>query len=154
MNEQYMALMKDLAAHLGAADDFFLDSPCTIGNDRLKITLEYDASSTHDDLCLHSSIGSMSGTHELALCRLLLDANYLWDATEGGTIGVDSHTGDIILAYKLPLDLLDGGTLAELLEAFEETALVWSALIAAIQETPEDEQFDPTVAGIPGNIRV
>ena len=139
MNEQYIALMKDLAAHLGVAGDFFLDSPCTIVGERLKITMEYDTSSTHDDLRLYSSLGTLDERRELALCRLLLDANYLWDATEGGTIGVDSLTGDIILAYRLPLDMLDGATLAELLESFEDTALTWSALIATIQEQQEEE---------------
>ena len=153
MNEQYTTLMKDLAAVFNVPSDFFLDSPCVIGNERLNIVMDYNTASTHDDLCLYSTLGTMTDAHELALCRLLLDANYLWDATEGGTLGVDSHTGNIILAYRLPLDMLDGATLAELLEAFEETALAWSGLIAAIQETPAEEPLDPRLTGLAGGIR-
>ena len=70
MNEQYTTLMKDLAATFNVPSDFFLESPCVIGNERLKIIMEYNTASSHDDLCLYSTLGAMTGDHELALCRL------------------------------------------------------------------------------------
>lgn len=45
--------------------------------------------------------------------RMLLEGNYLWSQTGGGTLGVNSETREVVFACKVPLGSVpDGATAA------------------------------------------
>ena len=66
----------------------------------------------------------------------LLCANYSWNLTEGGTLGVDRETGQITLGYLLPLPMAFPGQIIRVVEKLAAVADYWiRELAVSVSET-------------------
>lgn len=100
-------------------------------------------------LLLTAALGRPRGDLGEAYAHLL-DANFCWQGTYGGTFSVERETGQVVLQRPLPLSSLELASFETALEEFVETSEAWSAQLAAgTTKAPSDAlRFD-----LPGLIR-
>lgn len=63
------------------------------------------------------------------LMQLMLEANAFWVGTGGCTLGLQAHTGAVLVCARAPLALCDAPALAVVVEAFAEVALLWREIV-------------------------
>ena len=145
----------DLMNALGEAAEI---SDLTIEDDR------YACLSVDDNFALHirfeegsnevfvfSSLGEITAESETEICRLLLEANYLWQHTGGATLSVYWPEREAVLAHSQSMDLLDPARFCEWINRFLDNATTWRDQLAAANErkaAPAEESLpDPGMEG-------
>lgn len=68
------------------------------------------------------------------LMQLMLEANAFWAGTGGCTLGLQTHTGAVLVCVRAPLALCDAPAFAAVVEAFAEVALLWREIVQGRQE--------------------
>lgn len=63
------------------------------------------------------------------LMQLMLEANAFWVGTGGCTLGLQAHTGAVLVCARAPLALCDAPALAVVVEAFSDVALLWREIV-------------------------
>ena len=63
------------------------------------------------------------------LMQLMLEANAFWAGTGGCTLGLQPHTGAVLVCARVPLALCDAPSLVVVVEAFAEVALLWREIV-------------------------
>lgn len=63
------------------------------------------------------------------LMQLMLEANAFWVGTGGCTLGLQAHTGAVLVCARAPLVLCDAPALVAVTEAFADVALMWRAIV-------------------------
>lgn len=147
MSDAFTGLMDSLAKHLGLEPDDSLESPVDMTIDDMVLTLAYDAKSGGDDLILYAELGQVPLEHELDVYRTLLEGNLLWSATADATIGVNSATREAMMAYKMPIEEVDGAGLATIAAQFIEIAKRWRDFITAAGEFDEADNMESPAFG-------
>lgn len=75
---------------------------------------------------------------------MLLEGNYLWSQTGGGTLGVNSETREVVFACKVPLGSVpDGATAAQVLAHFLMVAGIWAVYLEGGELEFPDQDGDP-----------
>lgn len=114
-------------------------SPVDFELDGLTVTILSDRRSGAEEIILYSRLGEIPEARELAVYRVLLEANVLWSATGDATLGVNSSTREAIMCFRMTAaDLTPPGFIAAV-SGFAELARSWSAFIAA----PSDDEVEP-----------
>ncbi len=117
-------------------------------NDLFEINLAYDEESDH--LILFTNLGEPEDESP-EVYENLLEANLFWKDTEGGTICLDSESGDVLLVLIMRIAGIDEDSFKKTVSAFSEGAERWIELIDETDE-PEDENFfnppDPNVSDL------
>ncbi|MET1115325.1 MAG: type III secretion system chaperone [Comamonas sp.] len=67
------------------------------------------------------------------LMQLMLEANAFWAGTGGCTLGLQAHTGAVLVCARAPLALCDAPAFAAVVEAFAEVALLWREIVQGRQ---------------------
>lgn len=99
--------------------------------DDIAVSLFFEPEIAQDDLVLYSDIALRPHTLDTELLQSLLEANMLWNGTDGAgaTIGMHPETGRIGLATRLPVTDPDGNWLAQALYRFSVTTKTWRELL-------------------------
>ena len=151
MATSFGTLMVEFAKHLGHEVDDAWESPLEITIEDFGVSFaEYNPSGTAE-LLMYATLGIIPEEHELEICRGLLEANVLWAGTADATIGVNSATREAIISYRLPVDPLDGETLAVVASHFTAVALTWKAFV---EGATDDDAAGESLDDVPGAMRV
>ena len=138
MAASFKTLMVEFAKHIGYEADDAWESPLEITIDDVVITFDEYGRAGVDELLLFADLGKVEESKELETYRALLDANLLWSGTADATIGVNSDTRHVIIAYRIPMESLDGESLALMASYFVAVVAVWKAYIEGDQlEEPD-----------------
>ena len=129
MTETYEELIKSLARHVGVDADALAKTQ-EIVVDSLAIGMVFEGDDDFGDVVYFSDLGAPAGPRVPEVYKVLLQANNLWAGTGGATLGLQQDTGNIILAGRMDLDGLSAEGLAQLLDAFADTALFWKKFVA------------------------
>ena len=134
MSERFDQVLDELCKELGLDDAKGLASPVELVIDELPVTLASDHRASGDDLLMYASLGTVPERRELEVYRAILEGNLLWSATGDATIGVNSATREALIAYRMPLDGLNGEGLARMAGHFVEIAANWRDFVKASGE--------------------
>lgn len=97
-----------------------------------------------DSLAFIAPVGIVKKEYELEMYKALLQANMLWEETEGATLAFDPESEEIVLQISADLASLDLETFESLMEDFVSMVEEWQDLIANFDpsdlDTIEDEQ--------------
>ncbi len=97
-------------------------------------------------LILNSPLGLLpSGQAREAVMLKLLRANYCWNQTEGGTLGVDEGTGLVCMSYLVALPLAEPGQMPDILTKLAGIAAHWQQVLQEMSE--DDAELDEAPAG-------
>lgn len=140
---RFKTLSKDFAASIGLPLNGEIESPFEIALDGFTIVASTDTRSDGEDLVLYTGLGTVPAARELEVYRVLLEANVLWSGTGNATLGVNSATREAMIAYRMPMSLLDGESLAALVGRFLEIARGWRNTIEAANEAQDEASAAP-----------
>lgn len=104
--------------------------------DDVVVNLEYDGDRERLILCAY--LGQPEGDR-LKAYELLLDANFCWQGTGGGTLSLERDTGGVVLFDALATRMLEAEELETKLEAFVNTAEAWTAQLGRIAPAAAEE---------------
>lgn len=125
MNTIYQCVLLECAKTLGLDDAHSFADTGILELDGNAIHIEYlGVQNAQEYMMFYSKLGCPYEVN-LALCTQLLEANMLWRETGGATLGLDSSSGNVFLAYQHRLDGLTGVDLAAMLTQFNQIALHW-----------------------------
>ena len=109
-------------------------------DDSLIVEIKYESDS--DLVCFFVQLGFIDAPNKDEIIEDILDANVLWRGTGGVTLGRDSATGIVTLAYQERIEHITYPRFEEILETVISSAQVWAARIKG--ETPDGtEGLDP-----------
>ncbi|MEC4720750.1 CesT family type III secretion system chaperone [Noviherbaspirillum sp. CPCC 100848] len=145
MQSRFEALLREFAAHVGMEDASALVSSGEIVVDKLSISILYEDEISSDNVVCVAQLG-MPAEPGAGIYRTLLEANLMWAGTGGATLGLHPDTGQVCIAYKQPLDTLDGEGLGEVIDQFADIAAYWRDEISRITVQPVTHHFPNDLA--------
>lgn len=144
----YTQLVSELGKTVGI-EDLKPDEEnyCCLGFDE-KIITHIQYNEPNDVLMLFAQLGSIDEDKVNDIYPRLLKANLFWQGTGGATLGVDDETREVLMAYQVPLQMLDFPKFQELIEGFINTAELWINTLEVIQHGGEIEVKAPVKGSI------
>lgn len=143
MPKNSLDTLLDQVAKLTGIPDLATDEEgfCLIQIDeQLDLSIEY-----HEDfgaVVLSITCGKLPQEPSIALLQEILEANYYWMGSGGGTLAINGIRRTLDLQFREPLDHLDAGHLKDLMEAMVINAEVWQQKLNAVQ-TPAGASSQP-----------
>jgi hypothetical protein len=127
-------------------DDLRLDDNryAALAFDDVVVNLEFDEDL--ERLVLSAYLGEPRDDR-LKTYELLLDANFCWQGTAGGTLSLERETGGIVLFQSLPTRTLDLRALEAALETFVNSADAWTLQIGQAEAAAAAPTSDRPAAG-------
>jgi hypothetical protein len=125
-----------------------IESPLQFAIGEQRVILDQDVSTQSPELIIHAEIGRIDERRELEVMRMLLEGNYLWSQTGGATLGVNSQTREVVLAWKAPLSAIPTGQVAgDVLAHFLTIAGAWAAYLdgEAFELPDQDDEPAPGI---------
>lgn len=140
-NELLQRIAEDLNPGVLDGDQFKLteDNQCFFTLDEKIVVMVYldDATST---LILTLPIAKLpGGVSRGAVMLELLSANYCWNLTQGGTLGLDRTTDLICLNYLIDLPLTELSQMPQIISKVAAVTQYWTTVIA---EMTDDAEID------------
>ncbi len=121
----------------------------------LNLTLEYREDT--DAIILGAVCGRLPDPAPASLLSEILEANYYWIGSGGGTLAVNANTGTLGLQFRESIERMEPERLKDLLEALVINAEHWTKRLDEFV----NRQLDPSDAGagssapqIPFGVRV
>ena len=99
---------------------------CCLMFDDLSLNIETDAEGL---LFVYSHIGRIPAQDKEIFYQKLLEANYFYQQTGGGTIGIDAGQGIVVLIMQTPGSVLQDESFRKMLENFVNIAHTWAGRI-------------------------
>ena len=131
-------ILADFLALHGISEN--IELPISFNKGETLITIDHYKRSGANDIVLYSYIADMPVNQELTIYKILMDANVLWSGTAGATIGVQSETKKIIIAYHIVMESIEGNKLAAIFTHFVELSTLWKKIIQEnIYQTSSEE---------------
>lgn len=109
----------------------------------LIVDLDFDPPS--GQLVLSAELGQPPAGEELAVYKLLLEVNQLWEQTGGLRMALDPARGRLKQIYAVTLAGLEPEALIKRLGNFAVAAHAWRAVVV----TPPDRPIDPLLLAYP-----
>jgi hypothetical protein len=127
---QVQLLLRDLGRLVGL-NDLALDADgrCSLLVDE-RAEVEISFVDGEDHLILAARLGELPADAPPERYATLLDANFFWRGTNGGTLGVERDSRTVALLDTVPLAGLDVGRLEARLGTFVDTAEEWIGRLA------------------------
>ncbi|MEO1525624.1 MAG: type III secretion system chaperone [Planctomycetota bacterium] len=140
--------MVEFAKHLEIEVDDTWESPVEIVIEDFVLTFAEFNRTEKEELLMYASLGVVPEDRELEIYRGLLEANVLWSGTADATLGVNSATREVIIAYRVPMEGLTGEILTLTASYFSAVAMSWYAFVAGELDESEPIDFEAEMAGV------
>ena len=141
---EYKELLAAFAAKHGIDNLDGEDGEAALDVDGIRVEL-LDDMQTHSMLAC-AEIGNPRPDADGSFCTMLLQANFMLQATEGATICQNPETGAYAIVRPFPLDLTDADTLGSGLESLVNQTENWRNALAGLREA-EDARSADTAQG-------
>lgn len=152
MREAMDRLLGDLCTQMNIDDAATVIASRTIVVDEFSICIEGRDEIYSEDVLVYTDLGEVPGGNAAEILRNLLEANLMWAGTGGATIGLHPDTSHAILAYRTPLEGLNGEMFAAAVSQFATVAAYWRKFIA--EEGRVEGAELPSAPGIADMMRV
>ncbi|HLB34778.1 MAG: hypothetical protein A3F67_07880 [Verrucomicrobia bacterium RIFCSPHIGHO2_12_FULL_41_10] len=111
-------------------------------------TITIDFNEETEFVELFSEIGTYHPEEELEVLREIVQANFLWAATSGGTLSARPDIQTVYLAYQTPVLSLEGTAFVHLVEQFVDVVKQWQIILLKSSHVKTVEsQEEETLAG-------
>lgn len=121
MNNNIHRLLTDFGKYLGleslALDD---NGHCGLSFDDIFVNIE--AMDDSSFVLLYSSLGQVPENAGSEIYMRLLEANYFFQQTAGGTLGLEADTGLVVLSHVVDMANIDLSTWEAVMTAFVDAA--------------------------------
>ncbi|OZI43405.1 CesT family type III secretion system chaperone [Bordetella genomosp. 4] len=123
MASRYVDVLTAFAGEIGlpSTEQFLKTKELIV--DGITISLFYEGDDRAGDVVMFSALGEISAERTTEILQVAMEANYLWAATGGATLGISSNT--LAMSLRVPLILLDAHSLANVVGGFTQTAMFW-----------------------------
>ncbi|MET1115835.1 MAG: type III secretion system chaperone [Comamonas sp.] len=131
---RYRQLLENYAVLVGIepASDFLDTQEVQVAELSVGFTVEGDED--NGSIVLFTSLGLPTPQMPRErLLQLMLEANAFWAGTGGCTLGLQAHTGAVLVCARAPLALCDAAAFAAVVDAFAEVALLWREIVQGRQ---------------------
>ncbi|MBS7779610.1 CesT family type III secretion system chaperone [Acidovorax sp. CCYZU-2555] len=128
MSQAYHTLLRELAEEIGLDPDELLKTE-EIVIDELPIGLQLEGKGDECEIWLCALLAAPSADRWAEVARTVLQANHLWTATGGGTLGMLPSDSTVSLNVRRLLRDLDCEKLAVLLAKTADIGLAWQDFI-------------------------
>lgn len=127
---RYQHLLENYARLMGIEPASELLAHQEVQVEDLNIGFNVEGDEENGSLLLFTSLG-LPGPEvpRERLMQMMLEANAFWVGTGGCTLGLQAHTGAVLVCARAPLALCDAPALAVVVEAFAEVALLWREIV-------------------------
>ncbi|MCR5413398.1 MAG: type III secretion system chaperone [Kiritimatiellae bacterium] len=142
---QYEELLKAFGESLGLGDFPQEHGPVAIDVDGMPIAFVHKPET--DRIVLLGTVGEPPPEAAGRFGALLLQANFMFEASESCTLAQNPEGGTYVLQRELPLEFLDVGKLQSTLEGFANTLERWRR--ALLDFRPLEESAGTVSAGEP-----
>lgn len=133
IDEEGTKVLSALAQELGLSALRF-DEEDTSGfalDQKMVIDLHLDR--VTEEVVIGVTFGAMpEGRDDAGFLRRLLEANYYWRLTQGGTIGLDEKSGALTLCYRVPLPMQEPAQIGEIVAKLAGAAEHWSRRLSEL----------------------
>ena len=114
------------------------DNYCAIATgDGVLLNIDYVEES--EDLIIFTTLGAVPPEARVLVFQDLLEANFRWQTTAGGTLCLDPTGEYALMMYRVDADNLTVEELSNLLTNIGAITLTWAARLAEIVEEPEED---------------
>lgn len=133
-------IAEELPSAAAAGGSFELDQ-----NDEFFLTLDdsllvmFYLEEESSSLILNVPVGALpEGPERETVLLETMRANYSWNLTEGGTLGLDAETNLICLSYLVALPLAEEAQIPMIVSKLLAVTLHWRRVLAEIHEAESD----------------
>lgn len=123
MSTHFLDLLTGFAGEIGLASVDQLLKTKEITIEDITISLLYEGDDQTGDVVLFSALGDIAPARTAEVLQFAMEANYLWAATGGATLGLSGNT--MAMSLRVPLSLLNPRALASVISAFTQNASFW-----------------------------
>lgn len=123
MSTPFLALLTGFADEIGLLPSDQLLQAKEITIEGVTVSFLYEGDDQTGDVVLFSALGEITAARKPEVLQCAMEANYLWAATGGATLGMSGNT--LAMSLRLPLALLNPGALASVVESFTQNASFW-----------------------------
>ena len=120
---------------------------CTLSFDDIIVHIELSEDGSL--LSCYLWIADVAEARRPEVALAISDANYLLARTHGATLGMNRHSGDLVLVAKIPDATLTLAGFEQVLENLVNLAQTWQQKIAA-DPSPQAAEAPPALAPEPG----
>lgn len=121
------SLLTEFAASKSIPADVLLKTQEISVND-VPVSLVFEGIGEFGDLVFYTPLGQVPEERAAQAHRSMLEANHLWAATGGATLGLLAD-GTATLCYRAPISLLNAEALADTLALFVGQAESWMLIL-------------------------
>lgn len=130
MLEKYLELLKQFAQRVGLVPaELFLQRQEIVIDD-LAISLSCEELKDSNNILCFSLLGIPNKNISKTVYMELLEANCFWIGTGGATLGIQEHSGEVIICSKISLDDLNVTDFSKFIDNFSEIAHYWKKVIS------------------------
>lgn len=133
-------ILKTFGADLGLELEMDDSGSCTFSVDRFTITLT--VLQELESIALTADLGDPPPEKLENLYRLMLESNYLFNATSGATLSVNGENGHIALCGLFQCREADAAAFSSTVERFANTCETWSKIVAGYRYRVENFKDD------------
>jgi len=152
-NSHAHAVLREFGAKIGLPQiDFNDDNFCTLAFDDIVVNLEIPG--TGEYLAFYVWIAAAEAEQRPEVAQAVADANYLFSATHGATLGMSRSTGDLVLATQVADATLTLAGLEQTLENLVHLAQAWRTRLAEGTLTDTASNSSPLSFGADFGLRV
>ncbi|WP_019002218.1 type III secretion system chaperone [Succinimonas amylolytica] len=138
-------LIKNLGQKLGLDLEPDETRSCNFSADDMTITVTF--MEEMDILVLVGDLGTPPDFDRERLYKLMLEANYLYSATQGASLALNEADGHVCLNRFFPVQLLDDNSFYSHVERFINIGTFWMQVIRDLALAPEPEAKNETGSG-------
>jgi len=135
MSSPYVSLLEALRAHCNLPE-----FPNPLPSNELLLQLENGLSISINlkeetsMVVLFAEIGTYELKNELSVLSKIAQANFLWAATEGGTLSARVEIQTVYIAYQAPISSLEADPFIKRVQKFARVAEQWKNILQQIDK--------------------
>ncbi|GLS24681.1 type III secretion system chaperone [Marinibactrum halimedae] len=130
MNIDFPRLIQELAVNLQQPLMDPVEDACRISWDNVDMHVYYHDDNGENLVILTLDIGEIPAGAEQRVFLLMLQANYLWIASEYATLSINPESNRVAICDKYNAELVNAEQLTERVKKLYQAAVYWQEIIA------------------------
>jgi hypothetical protein len=128
VRDQMQLLLKELGNTVGVPElEFDTNGYCVVYLDEIPINMELGEED--ESLFFYTHVGEVPGDGKPEFYEMLLDANWFYKGTAGGTLGIDKDSSVVSIIYRASTAELDTEKFQKIIENFANLSENWMTRI-------------------------
>jgi len=130
MNIDFPRIIQELAVNLQQPLMDPVEDACRISWDNVDMQIYYHNEDEQELVIATLDVGEIPAGAEHHVHLLMLQANYLWIASEYATLSLNPETNIVSLCDKMNVELVDAESLTRRVKQLYQAAVYWQEIIA------------------------